>query len=353
MPDAGRRPVRLGNILGTRQGGKGKRASPFVCPFGRPVDAAQAVTPGHEPGVLMTSVNVAIDVPLNTMLADLDEALRTLLKRDLARHGFNGVEVLFDAPDKEWSAGLSSPAVNLFLYNVREARELRPIEWELRHDANGRSGELRPPLVVDASYAVTAWTRAVEDEHRLLSQVLAILYAYGELPGEILAGTLANGSQPFPLNTRVARERQDDKSDFWTAVGGQFKASLDFVVTVSCPSGTLLERGPEVRTQTVRMRHSDGAPARIEEAHRVGGLVTDANGEPVANAWVVIADIGWTATDRTGRFRFDPLRPSTYRCVARGPDGAEAEAELIVPGHAIELRLGPAKPRGSGKATRR
>ena len=47
---------------------------------------------------------VAVRVPLNTMLADLDEALRVLLKRELGRHGFDGVEIAFDAPTKDWSA---------------------------------------------------------------------------------------------------------------------------------------------------------------------------------------------------------------------------------------------------------
>jgi hypothetical protein len=290
-----------------------------------------------------------IEVPLNTMLADLDETLRALLKRELTRHGFDGVEVVFQAPDKEWSAGLSSPVVNMFLYDIREARDLRPIGWELMVNADGTAGEVRPPLVLDASYAVTAWTRAVEDEHRLLSQVLAILYAHAVLPQDILAGTLANGSQPEPLKTRVAQERQDDKSDFWTSVGGQFKASVDYVVTVSCRAGTVFERGPEVRTQTVRLRDLGGGPG-VEELHRVGGVVTGADGEPVADAWVVIEGVGWTATDVNGRFRFDPLRPGTYPCTARGPDGAEDHGELVVPGGGVELTL--ARPRAKA-ATKR
>ncbi|MEA2138691.1 MAG: hypothetical protein QOG56_1841, partial [Solirubrobacteraceae bacterium] len=36
---------------------------------------------------------LVVDVPLNTMLADLDESLRTLLQRELGRHGFDSVEV--------------------------------------------------------------------------------------------------------------------------------------------------------------------------------------------------------------------------------------------------------------------
>ena len=41
-----------------------------------------------------------IDVPLNTAIADLDEAVRLLLKRELAKHGFEGVEIAFDAPSR-------------------------------------------------------------------------------------------------------------------------------------------------------------------------------------------------------------------------------------------------------------
>ena len=33
-------------------------------------------------------------------------------------------------------------------------------------------------MIMECSYAVTAWTQAVEDEHRLLSQVLGVLFAF-------------------------------------------------------------------------------------------------------------------------------------------------------------------------------
>ena len=44
-----------------------------------------------------------VDVPLNTAIADLDDGLRSLLRSELGRHGFDGVEVSFDAPSREWS----------------------------------------------------------------------------------------------------------------------------------------------------------------------------------------------------------------------------------------------------------
>lgn len=287
-------------------------------------------------------------VPLNTMLADLDETLRTLLKRELARHGFDGVDIAFDAPGKEWSSALSTPTVNLFLYDLREAVDRRPIEWEMQ---NGQNVEIRPPLRLDAAYAVTAWTRAVEDEHRLLSQVLAVLYAFAVLPNDVLAGNLGDPTaQRYPLRTRIAQARQEGASDFWSAVGGQYKASLDYVVTVACEPGVALERGPEVRTQTVRMRDKDGGrSASIEEMHRFGGVVLDEDGEPVENAWVVVERGGFAVTDSAGRFRFDRLNPGSYRVTARGPDGREGESTMSVPGGGVDITLTAAKAGAKAK----
>ncbi len=246
-----------------------------------------------------------VRVPLNTMLADLDETLKALLKRELGAHGFDGVEIAFDAPDKEWSAQLSSPTVSLFLYDLREAQDVRPIEWR-EVETNGVHQELRPPLRVDVSFAVTAWTREVQDEHRLLSQVLGILYAYPLLPDDVLTGTLANGSQQFPLRTRVAQARSD---------GG---------------------------TQTIRLRDRVGGRAILEEFHRIGGVVLDADEAPVEKAWVVVDDVGWTVTDSEGRFRFDSLREGKYKLRVRGPDGSEAEKKFSVPGVLPDLTLEPA-----------
>ncbi len=283
---------------------------------------------------------LTVSVPLNTMLADLDESLRALLERELGRHGFDGVEIAFEAPAKDWSAKLSSPAVNLFLYDLRESAQHRQIAWEAERD-NGRSRELRPPLWVDASYAVTAWTRAVEDEHRLLSQVLAILYAYPELPEDVLVGGLGDQiAHSYPLSAKVGQPRDDGKAEFWLAVGGQYKTSLDYVATLACEPGTTLERGPDARTQTVRIRDAHGGPGTKLELHQIGGTVRDGDDRVVANAWVTLPDAGaWTDTGPDGRFRFHRLSTGTYRCLARAADGTEAEGELIVPGGDIDLVL--------------
>src|SRR5690242_18951840 len=96
-----------------------------------------------------------VDVPLNTAIADLDEALRALLKRELERHGFEGVEIAFDALSKEWSGKLNAPTVDLFLYDMREALDRAiGIPSELR--GIGQSTVVDPPLHLELTYAVTA-----------------------------------------------------------------------------------------------------------------------------------------------------------------------------------------------------
>src|ERR687885_611018 len=201
---------------------------------------------------------LSVDVPLNTMLADLDESLRGLLKGELERHGFEGIEIAFDAPTREWSGQLSSPAVNLFLYDLRESDEHRPSGWT-KQRVGDEFVEAPPPMVMEVSYAITAWAQAVEDEHRLLSQVLSLLYAFPTLPDDMLNGRLRNGSQAMSIRARVGQAK-GDKADFWTAVGGQYKASLDYVVRLSVESG-VRRQIPQVRTQTIRTRLLD-APRR-------------------------------------------------------------------------------------------
>jgi len=281
---------------------------------------------------------LTVHVPLNTMLADLDETLRALLKEELEVHGFEGVDIAFDAPSRDWSGQLSKPSVNVFLYDLREAETLRTSEWG-RVSRNGRTFETRPPMVMEASYAVTAWTQAVEDEHRLLSQVLAIFFAYPEIPQGKLNGRLANGSQAWPIKARIGQGK-GEKSDFWSAVGGQYKVSLDYVVRLSVESGAMRERGPEVRTQTIRTQMTDAPKSTVLEMHRSGGKVTDKKGQPLADVWITLPDIGsWTSSRSDGEFRFDRLPPGRHRVVARTADGRETDSHIEVPGAGVDLTI--------------
>jgi hypothetical protein len=285
-----------------------------------------------------------VDVPLNTAIADLDEALRTLLKRELDKHGFEGVEIAFDAPSKEWSGKLTGPTVDLFLYDMREALD-RASATPSERRSNGTAVVSDPPLQLELTYAVTAWTKAVEDEHRLLSQVLAVLYSYSDVPSDVIAQnattTLARAE------TSVGRPREE-KADFWTSVGGQYKASIDYVVQILVESGATFVRGPEVRTTTIRTLQIDHPRSTLEELHRLGGTVADEDGAPLQGTWIALPDAGrWTATDQDGRFTFARVAPGKHDVVARTADGHEAKATITVPGGRCDLVVAPPRKRSA------
>ena len=283
-----------------------------------------------------------VEVPLNTAIADLDEGLRTLLKRELNRHGFEGVEIAFDAPSKEWSGKLTGPTVDLFLYDLREALD-RATATPSERRGNGTAIVMDPPLHLELTYAVTAWTKAVEDEHRLLSQVLSVLFSYSDIPADVIGQnattTLARAE------TSVGRPREE-KADFWTSVGGPYKASIDYVVQIVVESGATFVRGPEVRTTTVRTLLSDAPKATMQELHRFGGTVGDRDGQPLSGVWIALPDSGrWAVSDGVGRFHFARVSPGSHRVLARTVDGQEAEANVSVPGGKCDLTLGSAQRR--------
>ena len=289
-----------------------------------------------------------VKVPLNTVLADLDDGLRTLLKRELKQTGFEGVEIAFDTPSRDWSGQLAAPTVNLFLYDLREASE-RATGTPTETRIDGQVVETQPPLSLEVTYAITCWTKAIEDEHRLLSQVLAALFSYSTFPQDVFE---RRKGQDFPevFETIVARPNSD-KADFWSAVGGQYKASFDYVMRINVHSGAVFERGPEVRSQIIRTRLSDGPARTIEEMGRFGGTVRDEDDAPVVNAFVSIPEMGvWTSSDRQGRFIFDRIQPGSHRVVARTADERVAEGTVTVPGAPADLVL---NGRASGKGAKK
>ena len=63
------------------------------------------------------------------MFADLDETMRQILIEELPVK--NGeIDIHFDQPTREWSAKLSKPTLNIFLYDVRENNQLRQHVWQ-------------------------------------------------------------------------------------------------------------------------------------------------------------------------------------------------------------------------------
>ena len=178
------------------------------------------------------------------MFYEVDEALRALVRAEVLDG--SDVEVVFDAPTKEWSSRRNAPTVNLYLYDIRE--DLRRRERGLVNQYDGRVvvGRRQPPRHFKVTYLITAWTQRPEDEHRLLSALLYCFLRNEALPQELLRGPLAETG--LPVEVTVALPPPEDRSfaDVWSALGGELKPSLDLVVTAPVDSGRLFPVGPPV-----------------------------------------------------------------------------------------------------------
>ncbi|MGH3543735.1 MAG: DUF4255 domain-containing protein, partial [Mycobacterium sp.] len=160
----------------------------------------------------------------------MDEALRKLI-RDEALAG-SDVEVVLDAPTKEWAARRNAPTVNLYLYDIREDLRRRSRGLINSYDEDGVViARHTPPRHIKLSYLLTAWTQRPEDEHRLLSALLSGLLGYESLPAELLQGPLAELALPVPLTVALPPPEDRSFADVWTALGGELKPSLDVVVS--------------------------------------------------------------------------------------------------------------------------
>lgn len=172
------------------------------------------------------------------MLNDLDSSIQTLLERDLPASLVAQIDISFDAPDDQFPPPrIKLPAIDLFLYDVRENRELRSNEPLLRRQDNGSATLQAPPVRVDCSYLITAWAREssttpVQDEHSLLGEVMRVLLRYPALPAEVLQGSLAGPDLPLPSSV-LQPGRLQSLGEFWQALGGKPKTALNYQVTVA------------------------------------------------------------------------------------------------------------------------
>ncbi len=183
------------------------------------------------------------------MLNDLDKTLETLLKSELPPDLVEQVQISFATPDAQFPpSGVTLPAIDLFLYDVRENWELRSSEWQIER-RNGQVSRQPPPARVDCSYLITAWSgdadKPAEQEHYFLGEVMQVLLRYRKLPGEVLQGSLKGQAPPVRARPLQASQLQS-LGEFWQAMGGQPKAMLNYSLTISVPTGEPVELGPPV-----------------------------------------------------------------------------------------------------------
>ena len=175
------------------------------------------------------------------MLNELDKTLKKLLAREVT--GLEEEAIHFDVPNDQFFPTL--PAINLFLYDVRENQELRSKEWLLERQSNGQIMKTPAPVRVDCSYLITAWAGDVDNEHSLLGDVMVALLRHPTLPAAVLQGRLQQQDLP-PPTTALRPGRLQSLAEFWQALGGKPKAALNFMVTIAVQPHQAVAAGPAI-----------------------------------------------------------------------------------------------------------
>jgi hypothetical protein len=281
------------------------------------------------------------------MIDDLDEALRKLLIRELPIK--NGeVDIAFDQPKRDWSARLSRPTLNFFLYDLRENAKLRSTHpvWENVREPGGATVQKRRPVRVDLRYLVTAWTAEAEDEHRLLTRALMALFRYPHLPEDLLPESLQGQPVPIPLQVAQA-ENQPNTSDVWSALENTLRAAIVLQVTLALDPYVAVPAGPPVRTRELRYGQTDGwaLSRRLLEAagvdHRwtIGGTLRAKNGA-LKDAHLTLVERGTAvALQADGRFVLHSLPAGQYTLEVTGEGRPASRHTLTIPAPDYDLEV--------------
>jgi hypothetical protein len=244
------------------------------------------------------------------LISDLNETIKQVLVKKGAIDPAE-VNIEFKTPDKEWSASISKPTINVYLYDIRENHRLRSTEWAITKDENGRATKKKNPSRMNLSYLITVWANDIADEHRLLWHVLLTLFRYRELPDDVLYGIFTE--QKFRIKTATAQPDGlfSNPADFWSALNNEIKPAINYVVTLPLDTDISFT-APIVKTKVLEVKPPD---TDAELLVQVTGKVHEA-GRPtrgIPDAKVIAREAGMTAiTDYQGEYSFPKLNKGKY-----------------------------------------
>lgn len=306
------------------------------------------------------------------MIDQIDLLLRQLFLARIAQL-VDESQIGFEPPNDVWRTFVTNltingnpvNALNVYLVDVRERRELRSNEVQARSE-NGHVVRRQAAPWIDLHYALSTWTpqegENVEPtpiEHELLGEAIAVLLDAGPLvPRAVFAPTPPPASMPselvdLPLPTTVLPvEGFDTVADFWSTMDWHWKPIAYFLLTVPVVRSEQLGGGV-VTTRIARHFPSatptPGQPS--EERIQILGHVLDAvhplpNGSPapVTGGLVMIGTTGGvtfqtTTSDDRGRFTFGRLQPGTYRLRASAAGLGEVGRDVQVPSEEYDLQF--------------
>lgn len=281
------------------------------------------------------------------MIADLDQTIEKLLTTEFPIK--NGeIDIAFDQPKREWSARLSRPTLNFFLFDIRENNVLRQHQWEKMAQLQGNGGpphiqQKRTPFRIDCHYIITSWAANAKDEHRLLSRCLLTLFRYPILPESCLTGDMK--TQPFKIQARlVTHDHLTNPAELWGSMDNEIRPSMSYLLTVAADPWAEVS-GPAVTSYTMTTGIADPLPGnRINgetavSTHHIAGTIT-AKDIPQANLTVALKNSGFiSTTNQEGQYLLHNLPTGKHTLVAWPAEGKPVEKTITIPGTDYDIEL--------------
>ncbi len=250
------------------------------------------------------------------MLELIDGGLEAFLRASVPLSAVD-VDVSFEAPDRDWSATLSRPTVNCFLWDLRRSSD-KAVSGMQTVVANGQRS-YRPAFpIVELRYVVTAWTSDHSDERALLAGLLRSFLAAGVIQRQHLSSELDHLDEPRIEMARAG----EDHMDVFKALEGKVKPGLNIVVSSQFDTGVTFPAGPPVESISTVVGRSD-TDSGVDQGRgrrRVAGEIVGAAERGLIGA-VVRSPRGASVVSEAGRFLV-PAQPGDDIVV-------DGEAELV------------------------
>lgn len=260
-------------------------------------------------------------------------------------------EISFAQPTREASARWSRPAINLYLYDVRENARLRnhAPAWEKRQTSKGEPAERRKAVRLDAHYLLTVWGNSHEDEEFLLDSALMALfrstnwdvatlaplfdgdakaitpelltpadwediYGEGNVPPEIMERATS-----ARITLQVAQSDDLQKpTDLWSVLSNDLRPAIPITVTFALqPFDTIAIRPVREAYFRSQQTHND-ATHTLFSVQLSGRLTIRRDGLPISRADLpdlrvrLVERDEVVPVDDAGTYRLRDLKPGKY-----------------------------------------
>jgi len=182
----------------------------------------------------------------------VDKALESFLRQQVPLPEAS-VDVSFQVPEGSWTASVSRPTVNAFLWDVALATHASSFGLDRRISEEGRKQQRPVPKQISFRYFITVWTRELRDEHELLGTILRCVLAHDIVPATLLPPSVAESACRLAL----AGDGHRLPPQLWS--GAPVKPGLYVEVEMGIDAIGWMERGAPV--EQMHLGVADSSPA--------------------------------------------------------------------------------------------